>query len=104
MEVLRQSCFDCHSNETRWPWYAYVAPASWVVTSDVAGARSRLNFSEWEGLRDGFKRRFSRKMVERIEAREMPMPKYLWLHRDARVGAEELELLRAWRDGLNADR
>lgn len=100
VSILRTSCFDCHSNETHWPFYAWIAPASWVVTADVAGARSRLNFSEWEDLRDGFKRRHARKIVERIEAGEMPMPKYLWLHPGARLGEDEIEVLRAWRDGL----
>lgn len=103
VELLRRSCFDCHSNETRWPFYAYVAPLSWGVTGDVAGARSRMNFSEWEGLRAGFKRRFSRKIVERVENREMPLPRYLWLHWNARVTDQELEVLRAWRDELNGN-
>ena len=45
--VLHAACYDCHSNETRWPWYSYVAPASWLVTSDVTEAREHLNLSEW---------------------------------------------------------
>ncbi len=102
--LLRRACFDCHSHETRWPWYARVAPVSWMIAADVAGGRSRMNFSQWESLREGFKRRYARKIVERIEKGEMPLPRYLWLHPRARVGAEELELLRAWRDALNAGR
>lgn len=101
VEILRQACFDCHSNETRWPFYAYVAPMSWLVTSDVAGARSRLNFSEWEGLRVGFKKRFTRKIVERIEAGEMPLWQYRAVHWGARVSPEQLGTLRAWRDEFN---
>lgn len=104
VRVLRRACFDCHSNETRWPWYAHVAPISWMIAVDVAGGRSRMNLSEWEGLRVGFRRRFARKIVERIEKGEMPLPRYLWLHPAARVSPEELELLRAWRDELNAAR
>lgn len=103
VEILRSSCFDCHSNETVWPWYAWIAPASWTVTEDVAGGRSRLNFSEWEDLREGFQRRHARKVVERIEAGEMPMPRYLWLHPGAAVSDEQLQVLRAWRDDLLAD-
>lgn len=104
VELLRRACFDCHSNETRWPFYSYVAPLSWGVTSDVAAARSRMNLSEWEDLRAGFKRRFARKIVERVENREMPLPRYLWLHWNARVNDQELEVLRAWRDELNGNR
>jgi len=89
--ILRQACFDCHSNETRWPFYSYVAPMSWFVAGDVAGARSRLNFSEWEDLRIGFQKRFTRKIVERIKA----------VHWGARISPEQLSTLRAWRDELN---
>ncbi len=103
VDLLRRSCFDCHSNETRWRWYAYVAPLSWKVTVDVAAGRSRLNLSEWENLRDPFKRRNARQMVERIEKGEMPMQSYAWMHREAQVNEQDLDLLRAWRDRLNAE-
>ena len=46
-EVLKRACYDCHSNETKWPWYSYVAPASWLVVDDVHQARENLNFSTW---------------------------------------------------------
>jgi len=98
--VLRRACFDCHSNETRWPWYASVAPISWSVTGDVAAARSRLNFSNWEGLRDGFKRRHAGKVVEEVQEGDMPMPAYLWMHSDARLSEQDIAVLVAWRDAL----
>jgi len=101
VEILRQACFDCHSNETQWPFYSYVAPMSWLVTGDVAGARSRLNFSEWEELRLGFQKRFARKIVERIQAGEMPLWQYRAVHWRARISPEQLATLRAWRDDLN---
>lgn len=98
--ILRRSCQDCHSAETRWPWYAHLAPASWIVTEDVAAGRARLNLSEWGNLRDGVKRRNARKVVEEIAAAEMPLPSYLWLHPEARVSPEELRRLINWRDSL----
>ena len=101
VEILRRACFDCHSNETRWPLYSYVAPMSWLVTADVAGARSRLNFSDWEGLRSGFQKRFARKIVERVEVGEMPLWQYRTVHWGARISADQLDTLRAWRDDLN---
>ncbi|MFW6198793.1 MAG: heme-binding domain-containing protein, partial [Acidobacteriota bacterium] len=70
-EVLRGGCYDCHSHETSWPWYSWVAPASWLVTQDVAAGRSRMNFSTWGDLGDAFRRRYARKIVERIEKGEM---------------------------------
>lgn len=100
--ILRRSCFDCHSNETRWPWYARVAPASWLVTADVAEARVRMNFSDWETLGAGAKRRRARRIVERAERGEMPMWQYVLLHPGVRLGDGEIETLRAWRDGFDA--
>src|SRR5688572_8675105 len=49
--VLERSCYDCHSHETNWPWYAYVAPASWKLAYDVGEARAELNFSTWKAYR-----------------------------------------------------
>ena len=49
--ILRRSCYDCHSNETRWPWYSHLAPRSWLVAADVHEARVRMNFSEWPEAR-----------------------------------------------------
>jgi len=46
--VLQRSCYDCHSNEVKWPWYSYVAPVSWLVAHDVKEGREELNFSEWD--------------------------------------------------------
>ena len=45
--LLRRACYDCHSNETRWPWYTYIAPVSWLILHDVERGRQELNFSEW---------------------------------------------------------
>ena len=61
-EVLRRACFDCHSHETRWPWYSRVAPASWLVARDVHEARQELNFSDW----DGYMPRVQRHKVEEV--------------------------------------
>ncbi len=50
ISVFKRSCYDCHSNETVWPWYSSIAPVSWLVTADVKEARKHLNFSEWGNL------------------------------------------------------
>jgi hypothetical protein len=100
LAILRRSCFDCHSNETRWPWYAYVAPVSWLVAKDVEEGRRHMNFSAWgeipvfkqEGLRE--------QMVEEIEEGHMPLPIYLRMHGDARVSEAEIERLRKWNEAL----
>ncbi len=95
-EILKRSCFDCHSNETRWPWYGYVAPVSWLVVKDVTEGREHLNFSEWDNLSLKKKRKRLEECVEEIEEEKMPMPIYLITHPKARVAPEELALLRNW--------
>jgi len=82
LALAERACFDCHSNETVWPWYSNIAPISWLVYHDTAEGRETLNFSEWgtrgEGEEGG-------EMAEQIQEGEMPMPIYLLTHTDARL-------------------
>ena len=94
--VLRRACFDCHSNETRWPWYARVAPVSWWIVSDVDEGRAELNFSEWGALSAEKRERRAGQVLDEIESDAMPPKSYRRLHGDAAVSAEELVLLRRW--------
>lgn len=80
--LARTACFDCHSNETRWPWYAHVAPMSFLVLKDVNDARREMNFSTGNNLD-------AEEMVERIERGEMPLPTYLLMHPEANLSAEQ---------------
>lgn len=93
-EILRQSCYDCHSNETEWPWYSYVAPVSWLVAYDVKEGREELNFSNWDVHRGDS--HMMEEIIEEIAEREMPMPTYLITHSKASIDAHEMELLKAW--------
>jgi hypothetical protein len=93
-ELARRACFDCHSNETVWPWYSYVAPVSWLVQRDVDRARAELNFSEWGRPQDEAK-----EAAEMVRKRKMPLSYYLPLHPEARLGEEETMALA---DGLEA--
>jgi hypothetical protein len=79
-----RACFDCHSNQTRWPAYSYVAPVSWFVAGHVHDARKRVNFSEWK-----FTTRRAKKIIEDIKTGEMPLDSYLLLHPDARLSDTE---------------
>jgi hypothetical protein len=75
------ACYDCHSNETRWPWYSHIAPVSWLVQRDVERGRAELNFSTWDGDADD--------LADAVEDGEMPPRNYTFLHPDARLSAEE---------------
>lgn len=94
--LAKQSCFDCHSNETVWPWYATIAPISWYVNFDVVRGRRELNFSEWRGGRGG---RVANEIERNIQSGEMPPRNYLLLHPDAALSSEARQQLI---DGLKA--
>jgi heme-binding protein len=95
-EILARSCYDCHSHETDWPWYAWVAPASWLVAYDVSGARSELNFSTWRGYRLDKRARLLEDVLEEVDEGHMPPWHYLLLHPKARLSDSERETLRRW--------
>lgn len=98
--ILRRSCYDCHSNETKWPWYAYVAPVSWLVAYDVEEGREHLNFSEWGEYASTKRVSKASSAIEEIEEGEMPLPKYVRIHGDAAVKPEDLAVLRKWADDV----
>lgn len=98
--VLRRSCFDCHSNETVWPWYAYVAPVSWLVVRDVEDGRSQLNFSHWGDYSPNKQSSKAGEAIEMIESGEMPMKDYLRLHSEAKLSPADVELLKRWADDV----
>jgi mono/diheme cytochrome c family protein len=87
-ELAVGACFDCHSNETIWPWYSNVAPVSWLVQRDVDEGRSRLNFSEW-----GRRRQEGHEAAEIVREGEMPPWQYKLMHSSARLPAEEKDAL-----------
>ena len=90
-ELAVRACFDCHSNETVWPWYSNVAPVSWLVQRDTDEGRSRLNFSDWQNVRN--LSRVSREIGEVIQEGEMPPAIYLSMHPNARLSAAETQQL-----------
>jgi hypothetical protein len=100
VEVLRAACYDCHSNETVWPWYSRVAPLSWQVAHHVEEGREELNFSEWGRYDARTRREFAEEMLEEIEEGEMPLWDYELAHPEARLDEAQVAVLRAWARGL----
>jgi hypothetical protein len=94
--VLRRACYDCHSHETRWPWYSRVAPASWLIGHDVREGREELNFSTWNRLASKKQVKAMQESWEEVEEGEMPPWFYLPPHPEARLSPEDREVLRAW--------
>ena len=83
-----RACFDCHSNETRWPWYTHVAPASWLVQRDVDEGREALNFSEWQRT---YKE--AGESAQTVDEGEMPLQTYVLIHPEARLSLAERRAL-----------
>lgn len=94
--VLRRACWDCHSNETHWPWYSYVAPLSWRVASHVHDGRKEMNFSEWAGVPPGRQHKKRQQIWDEVREGNMPLSDYLWLHPDAALTDADRESLRRW--------
>lgn len=96
MDIFRRSCYNCHSNETVWPWYSRVAPVSWLVVDDVDEGREEMNFSEWSGYSEKKKGKKIHETWEEVSEGEMPMWYYLLLHPEAELSAADKETLRKW--------
>lgn len=96
MSTLRRACFDCHSYETRWPWYARVPIASWLLERDVNRGRGQLNFSTWAQYSTFERADLLDKVCERITAGAMPLRPYLLLHREARLSQADIAGLCEW--------
>ena len=94
--VLRRACYDCHSNETEWPWYARVAPVSWLIARDVRKGRAELNFSTWDQYSTRQRVKKLKETWEQVTTGEMPPWLYLPAHREARLSAEDRALLTQW--------
>jgi hypothetical protein len=94
-ELTARACFDCHSNETVWPWYANIAPASWLVQRDVDKGRKKLNFSEWERPQEE-----ADESAKSVQKAKMPPWYYPWAQLSA---AEHQALVRGLEQTLGAD-
>lgn len=94
-DLAVRACFDCHSNETKWPWYADVAPVSWALDLDVIRGRRELNFSEWNG-----NPRRLRDLSRVVQEGRMPPLTYILTHPAAKLSAAEKAQLQAGLAGL----
>lgn len=94
--ILRRSCYDCHSNETVWPWYSRVAPISWLVASDVHEGRGEMNFSTWDRRGKDDQAKLLHECWEQIEQGDMPPAIYLQAHPLARFSDSDRLKMRNW--------
>lgn len=95
-QTLRTSCADCHSNETVWPWYSEIAPASWLVAHDVEEGRGDLNLSEWGGMTAEDRAEAAEEMAKETKRGKMPLGNYTLLHGGAKLTDAQIAELQQW--------
>jgi hypothetical protein len=94
--ILQRACYDCHSHETRWPWYSRIAPVSWWLTAHVTRGRKDLNFSQWPLFDLETRELFLRDIEKQLVDGTMPLPSYVLGHPEARLSEEEKVLVLEW--------
>jgi hypothetical protein len=95
-DILRRACYDCHSHETRWPWYSRVAPFSWWLAEHVTEGRADLNFSQWPLFDFEARELMLRDIEKQLEDGTMPLRSYVLGHREARLSDGDREILLDW--------
>ena len=98
--VFRRACVDCHSNTTRWPWYANVPPASWLVRRDVERGKQKLNFSEWT-VKQKISPNEMQEICDAVDGGSMPPAAYTLVHWDARLSADDVKTICQWPARVN---
>jgi hypothetical protein len=102
--ILKTSCYDCHSNNTNYPWYNKIQPAAWFMEGHITDGKIELNFSEFGDYSDRRKKSKLKSIISQIKSEEMPLPSYTYIHWDAKLSEQEKKLLEDYftklRDGL----
>lgn len=92
-DLLRAACYDCHSNETKYPWYVNITPVNWWLQHHVNEGREEFNMSEWGGHRAKWQRHKAEEAMELVKEGEMPLDSYTWGHPEARLKAGQRAVL-----------
>jgi hypothetical protein len=98
--ILDRACRDCHSNETRWPWYTNVVPTSWMVANHVHEGRDHFNYSLWSTYDEDEQDKFLGSMCSLPKRGRMPLPSYLLLHPEAKLSAADVATLCGWSEKM----
>ncbi len=95
-QTLRRSCYDCHSNQMRWPWFSRIAPLSWLVAHDVELGRKEINFSEWDEYYPATRRRKLQWMQRSLHTEAMPPWPYRLMHPSSALSQHDRDQLDRW--------
>ena len=95
-EILLNTCFDCHSDHTRYPWYDKITPVNYWLAEHVNDGKKHFNVSKWNDYSDKKKDHKLDELAEEVEEKEMPLPSYTWTHGDADLSPEQIEAVETW--------
>jgi hypothetical protein len=95
-QIFSRSCNDCHSHKTVWPWYSKIAPASWLVASDVTDGRRHLNFSEFATYKTERQQRRLSEICDEVTEGGMPLKQYTWIHKETPLDRQQRDTVCAW--------
>ncbi len=101
--LLKTSCYDCHSNNTNYPWYDRIAPISWWIKDHIDEGKEELNFSEWNTYSQKRKNHKIKEIIEETEEGKMPLESYLITHGDAILSITQTEQLKNWLHTIKAE-
>ena len=96
LAIVQRACQNCHSQQTKWPWYSHVAPVSWLVARDVRQARLHMDLSRWQDYSTDDRLRLLSEIGSAVRNRQMPLPRYLLLHPEARLTDAERQQIYRW--------
>ena len=102
-QILSSVCYDCHSHETKYPWYTNIAPVSWWVKGHINHGRGDLNFSKWADYDAKRKDHKLEECYEELEKKAMPLKSYTWAHSNARLTDEQRALMVDWFKSLRVE-
>jgi hypothetical protein len=94
--MLKSACYDCHSDQPRYPWYASLAPVSWKIGEHIEEGRDELNFSKWATFSAKRRDHKLEEMIEEVEGGKMPQPNYVRMHSEAKLTDEQVASLKTW--------
>lgn len=94
--ILKETCFDCHSNFTRYPWYNNITPVNYWMADHVRHGKGDLNFSEWDTYKMKRKDHKMEEIMELVNDKEMPLNSYTWTHSEAQLTDEQIQAVVAW--------
>jgi hypothetical protein len=94
--IIKSACYDCHSHNTKYPWYTNVAPVSWLIKEHINNGRNHLNFSLWTDYKEKKKDHKLEECIDMIKSGEMPMEGYVLFHQEAEINHEQKMQLIAW--------